>query len=281
MPSVVSMPPNRITAALEAASASLSSGCAEGPRAAVSSPNAAAACGDGSAPAVIDCTDSTMTPYRRSTVAGSASRPNAWPTTAAANGPASRTRRSARPAASNASISRSVSVATTAPSRSCTSARRQAGNHGAPVRVVDRRGVGLLQELAEHPPGRRVLQVREVGRLRQQVEAAVWHGAVGELAVGHRDRVVAPAPHDLGRRRACPSRYRRSCALTRWPRTSITDRSVCRNASRAGSRQRFQRTRDLAAHGPRPCKRGDHAWVGHGPQQRRRPGQRRGTAAAG
>ena len=85
--------------------------------------------------------------------------------------------------------------------------------------------------------------MREVRRAGQRHEAAARDRGVGGAAVLDRDRAVALAPGD--QRRHGLEQVEAVAALTRWPRASITARSVCTNASRApGPLERAQRAGD-------------------------------------
>ena len=125
MPSVVSMPPKSITAALEmtaersrppAASASSDEPrprSSVGAMAAWRSAKAARPAAGTSPPAVTSVTAATIASYQPRTAPVSASgSPSEWVTIAAASGPAKARRSSAVPAGSNVSISRSTSWAT-------------------------------------------------------------------------------------------------------------------------------------------------------------------------
>src|SRR4051794_6456799 len=137
MPSVVSMPPNSRTAALEATS-SVESPAASGARswaaatASRSSANAVALAAVSSRPAAAPLTSRTIASYQpRTRAVPSCCSPSACMTTAAASGPANPRRSSPPPCGSSASSRRSVSSATSAVRRSRTVSRRNGRANGA------------------------------------------------------------------------------------------------------------------------------------------------------
>ncbi len=145
IPSVVSIPPNMITAAFEIASSSPRASAPPtaaatsddparrpivSPTSELSAAKAARAAGVTAPPAVTCETASTIDSYHESTSSALASRPRARVTTVAASGPERNRRRSARPAGRIASISRSVSAETSPEKWSRTGAARNGGANG-------------------------------------------------------------------------------------------------------------------------------------------------------
>ena len=146
IPSVVSIPPNRSTAALDTVSTTVSpppawaspSSEASGPRSMVASRLALRAAkasfpsGLIGRPAETPETESTMAPYQARTSSGSAPEsPSASTITEVASGAVSAWRRSARPSAATASSSRSHSASTNAVKRSRTGRTRNGRANGA------------------------------------------------------------------------------------------------------------------------------------------------------
>ena len=147
IPSVVSMPPNISTAALETTSSrsspaassataatreSAASRSSAGPSASRSAAKDVRPRSLSGRPFVSSSTASTIPSYQPSTTSGGVPRrPSACITTAAASGPAKLRRSSVCPSGAKASISRSVSSATLAVKRSRTASSRNGGANGA------------------------------------------------------------------------------------------------------------------------------------------------------
>jgi hypothetical protein len=138
IPSVVSMPPNIITAAFETTSAEVSCAAEPSSGSTVSrnDSNAAAPVSLGCLPSATPVTDATIASYHPSIVeVSAASSPSSCATTRAASGPARLRRSSARPSASKPSISASTSASTSGANRSRTAASLNGSAKGSRCRV--------------------------------------------------------------------------------------------------------------------------------------------------
>jgi hypothetical protein len=148
MPSVVSIPPNSRTAALEMASSSVSVPAASARsedaggaamtwrRPAASSPNAVIPVAVTPVPAASACTAATMPSYQVRTCAGSVCpRPSASAMTATASGPATARRSSASPRGWTAETRRSASARVNSSSRAWIWSARKGRVNGARCRV--------------------------------------------------------------------------------------------------------------------------------------------------
>src|SRR5664280_1495543 len=115
-------------------------------------------------------------------------------------------------------------LALTSPPRRGPACRSRAAPRSAPV-------LGLLDEVHQQAgKPARLIQVREVARLGEDLQPAVRDGAMRLPAGLHGDQATAAAPHDRGRVSTMTGSL--SVALIVWPPGSTTVRKVARKARR-------------------------------------------------